>query len=148
MQIRRTTTDDPAFRTLVAALDAELRATYGEVQAAYAPLNKVDTIVTAVVAFAGDAPVGCGCFRRKDERTIELKRMFVTPGARGRGVAHAVVDALEQWARELGHASAVLETGNLQDAAIALYTRCGYARIANFPPYDEMPASVCMGKSL
>ena len=148
MQIRRTTTDAPAFRTLVAALDAELRATYGDVQTSYAPLNKVDTIDTAVVAFDADVPVGCGCFRRKDARLIEHKRMFVTPGARCRGVAHAVVDALEQWARELGHDRAVLETGNLQHAAIALYARCGYARIPNFPPYDEMPASVCMSKSL
>jgi putative acetyltransferase len=148
VQVRRTTTDDPAFRVLVAALDAELRATYGELQTQYAPHNNVDTIDTAVVAYDGFAPVGCGCFRRKDARTVELKRMFVAPAVRGRRVAAEIVAALEAWARELGHDTAVLETGTLQIAAIAAYARCGYARIPSFGPYADMPASVCMGKTL
>ncbi len=79
MLLRRTTTADPGFRTLVGALDAELRATYGELQAQYAPHNKVETIATAVVVSDGELPIGCGCFRAHDASTIELKRMFVAP---------------------------------------------------------------------
>ncbi len=148
MQLRRTTTADADFRALVSLLDAELRDTYGALQDQYAPHNHVETIATAVVALDGETAVGCGCFRRQDPCTIEVKRMFVAPQVRGRRIASTVLEELEAWARELGHDTAVLETGNLQHAALALYTRCGYERIPNFPPYVDMAASVCMRKRL
>lgn len=148
MQVRRTTTDDPAFQRLASALDRELQAVYGDVQHAYAPFNKVETIATAVVALDAKTAVGCGCFRPFDATTIELKRMFVAADRRGRGIASAVIAELEAWARELGYRAAVLETGNLQDAAIALYQRRGYTIGEPFGPYAAMPASVCMSKTL
>ena len=150
IEIVRCTTALPEFVELVRGLDADLRGRYGDLQDSYAPHNKVDTIETAVVAREHGEAIGCGCFKAHPhgEATIELKRMFVAPAARGRRIGAQIVGALEQWARELGFQAAVLETGDKQHEAIALYTRCGYARIPNFPPYDSLPASVCMRKNL
>lgn len=146
--IVRCTTGTPQFQELVRGLDADLQGRYGEVQTLYSPHNKVAEIETAVLALEDGRAVGCGCFKLHAPETIELKRMYVTPEARGRRIAAQIVGALEAWARELGHTTAVLETGNLQHEAVALYTRCGYERTPCFPPYDELPASICMKKAL
>ena len=146
--IVRCTTGTPQFQELVRGLDADLQGRYGEVQALYSPHNKVAEIDTAVLAFENGRAVGCGSFKLHAPGTIELKRMYVMPEARGRGNAAQIVGALEAWARELGNTAAVLETGNLQHEAMALYTRCGYERTPCFPPYDQLPASICMKKSL
>jgi GNAT superfamily N-acetyltransferase len=147
--LARTTASDPRLPALIAELDADLQARYGGVQALYAPLNHVKDDAPFVVAVADDGtPVGCGSFRPYDASTLEVKRMFVAAAARRRGIASAVLGELEAWGRERGFATAILETGTLQAEAIAMYERCGYARIPPFPPYVDMPASVCMRKAL
>jgi GNAT superfamily N-acetyltransferase len=145
----RTTAADSRLPALIAALDADLQARYGGIQALYAPLNHVKDDAPFVVAVADNGTaVGCGSFRPYDGSTIEIKRMFVAATARRRGIASAVLGELEAWARERGCATALLETGTLQAEAIAMYERCGYTRIPPFPPYVDMPASVCMRKPL
>jgi GNAT superfamily N-acetyltransferase len=164
--LRRTTTDDPAFRALVSELDADLWQRYGAENEQYADHNAVPAIDTAIVATAGELAIGCGCFRPHHERavasltnvghaapeavrrTIELKRMFVVRAARGKGVGAAIVAGLEAWARELGFTDAILETGLGQPEAVALYRKCGYTTIPNYPPYDRLPNSTCMTKRL
>jgi GNAT superfamily N-acetyltransferase len=148
LELVRCTTAAPGFGQLVAQLDADLQRRYGAVQALYSPHNVVQAIETAVLALEEGRPVGCGCFKPFGVDGIELKRMFVVPEARGRGIGRALIDALEVWARELGHARAVLETGTAQHEALALYERCGYRRTPCFGPYADLPASICMGKSL
>jgi len=148
IQILRCTTGEPRFQALVRELDMDLTARYGAVQELYSPHNTVAEIETAVLALEEGTPVGCGCFKLHGPETIELKRMFVRREVRGRRIGQQLVHALEEWARELGHAAVVLETGNLQHEAIALYTRCGYQSTPCFPPYDQLPASVCMRKPL
>ena len=143
MELRRTTSADPTFQALTALLDAELRGVYGAVQALYTGFNQF-TCDTVIVA----GELGCGCFKPYDAEAVELKRMVVRPDARGRGVASAVLGALEAWARELGHRAMVLETGDRQAAAIALYARHGYVHIPKYGPYIDLPASVCMRKSI
>lgn len=148
LTLGRTTTADPAFRALTDELDAELRARYGAIQDSYDPHNRLGELATAIVARDAATPVGCGCFRRHDETTVEIKRMFVVPAWRGRGVAGQLLDALEGWAREAGFAAAVLETGDRQPDAIALYTRHGYTPVPKFGPYVDLPNSLCMRKAL
>ncbi|MEJ7602919.1 MAG: GNAT family N-acetyltransferase [Kofleriaceae bacterium] len=162
MTITRTTSLDPDFIALTLRLDGELRELYGEQQAAYASeppgeqvpwgydaYNKFVT-ETAVVAYRDGAPVGCGCFKELAgaARSVEIKRVYVGPEARGTGTGRAVVAALEAWARELGFPEIVLETGPLQTAAIALYESAGYQRIANYGPYAQLALSLCMRKPL
>jgi GNAT superfamily N-acetyltransferase len=74
--------------------------------------------------------------------------MYVTPKARGRRVAVAILDALEREARVLGATRVVLETGTRQLAAIRLYERAGYVPIPAFGEYIGSPLSACMGKDL
>ncbi|MEO8702574.1 MAG: GNAT family N-acetyltransferase [Kofleriaceae bacterium] len=148
LAIRRTDSADPAFTALVRELDTDLWRRYGDVQAQYAPHNTLAAPLGVVLAELAGAAAGCGAMKRFDDRSIELKRMFVAPDHRRAGVGRAVVAALEAWARELGHARVVLETGTLQHEAIGLYERLGFVRIPAFGPYVDLPASVCMAKPL
>jgi GNAT superfamily N-acetyltransferase len=92
--------------------------------------------------------VACGGVTRFDDTRGELKRMYVLPEARGRGLGRLVLDELERQARRLGFASLVLETGDRQEAALALYLNSGYERIPCYPPYDSRELSLCFEKRL
>ena len=85
-----------------------------------------------LVGYEGETAICCGGIKRLDERTCELKRMYVVPQARGHGVARALLGALESRARDLGYTVARLDTGPRQPAAQHLYEVNGYAPIANF----------------
>lgn len=75
----------------------------------------------------------CGGVRRLDEPDIaEVKRMFVVPIARGRGVGAALLARLENEARALGCHVTRLDTGAGMEAALALYRRAGYHEIADY----------------
>ena len=143
VEITRTTSADPRFQMLAALLDAELVVRYGPVQDLYKGFN---AFACETVIVAGE--LGCGCFKPFDEASVELKRMFVRREQRGRGIASAILGGLEAWARELGHTQMVLETGNLQTEAIAMYKKLGFVDTPLFGPYIDLPASVCLKKSL
>ncbi|WP_237724806.1 GNAT family N-acetyltransferase [Deinococcus alpinitundrae] len=78
----------------------------------------------------------------------EIKRMYTQPGARGRKLGRAVLDGLIVWAREHGLGEVVLETGDLQAAAIGLYESAGFKRIPNFGYYVGIENSWCYGLEL
>jgi putative acetyltransferase len=78
----------------------------------------------------------------------ELKRMFVSPDARGLGVATRLLERMEADARGAGLRQIVLETGTLHTAAQALYVRCGYSSIPQFGQYIGEKYSYCMAKML
>jgi putative acetyltransferase len=86
-------------------------------------------------------------FARLNVDTAEIKRMYVTPDARGRGVGRAILMALEAESRRLNIRRIVLETGERQPEALALYTKAGYDRIPLFGEYIGSRLSVCMAKA-
>src|SRR5687767_253555 len=119
-------------RVLIEALNAELSRTYPEPGATHFRLDPdevADGRGAFLIASRSGRPVGCGAVRRIDQRMGELKRMYVHPQERGRGVGRALLDALEAQARALGLGRLVLETGIRQTEAIALYQRCGFKNI-------------------
>lgn len=148
---REALTSDTALR-LISTLNAELAAAYNNPAANHFRLDPAEVAPgngAFLVAYSDGQPVGCGAIRRLDERTAEIKRMYVAPEWRGRGVGRAVLDALEAEGRRLGVARIVLETGTLQDRALALYRSCGYTVIPAFGEYVDTPdTSICMGKEL
>lgn len=146
--IQRTTASDPRLVPLIAELDADLRERYGEAQNTYAPMNLIADASPFVIALDADWPIGCGTFRAFDATRVEIKRMFVAPAARRRGVAAAILTAVEAWAREQGFPTAILETGIFQHEAISFYHRAGYVDTEAFGTYVGMPLSRCMRKSL
>jgi GNAT superfamily N-acetyltransferase len=85
-----------------------------------------------LVGFEDGVPVCCGGVKRLPDGACEIKRMFVVPEARGRGVARALLEELERRARVLGYAVARLDTGPRQPRAQRMYERAGYLPIANF----------------
>lgn len=92
--------------------------------------------------------VGCGAFRVVDGETVEIKRMYVVPAFRGRGVSRIMLEHLESEARRRGYLRSILETGTRQLEAISLYASSGYSETEPFAPYIGNENSVCFAKKL
>src|SRR6478609_8144991 len=98
------------------------------------------------VGYEDGAPLCCGGIKRlPDEpaRACEIKRMYVVPEARGRGVARRLLAHLEQAARDLGYTVVRLDTGSRQPAAQHIYTSAGYVQIGNF---NDHPVATYFGE--
>jgi putative acetyltransferase len=126
-------------RALVDELEAELSASYVAEQRH--GLGIAHLFEPGVVFFIGrldDEPVGCGGLAVEDG-VAEVKRMYVRPRARGRDVAQRILARLEDEARARGATRLVLETGDVQHAALRFYGRAGFTRCAAFGRYATMP---------
>jgi GNAT superfamily N-acetyltransferase len=138
-------------------MDAETGAMYAEfirgqsdeVRAAVDAALAVDpsAIVATVIALDGDDPIGHAALRPFEER-LEVKKVFVAASARGRGVARLLMAELESFAVGRGVASLVLQTGPLQQPAIALYDDLGYRPIPAYGAYVAIPGALCFEKVL
>jgi putative acetyltransferase len=148
MRIIRTRSDHVDFIKLVADLDADLRIRDGADHAFFAHFNKIDTIKHVVIAFENDKPAGCGAIKTYSEGIMEIKRMYVAPELRGKGIATTILTELERWAFELGYDQCILETGIKQPEAIGLYKKQGYTPIPNYGQYEKVITSVCMQKHI
>ena len=159
VRLERTSLSAPVARALERAAADDIRERYR----ADEPEEEVDGAPfeppsgAFVVAFlevdGGDLlPVGCAGIRSvvdgAPSPTCELKRMYVTPEARGRGIARSLLEWLEDEARALGYDTMWLETGTEQPEAIALYESHGYEPIAGFGRYKDEPKSRSFGRPL
>lgn len=104
---------------------------------------------------ADDSPVATGGWRAQDtndegyrDGDAELKRMYVIEQARGNGLARRILAALEEDARAAGRVRMVLETGDKQPEAIALYASSGYEPCEKFGYYRHYESSRCYAKAL
>lgn len=143
--------DSDDARRLIAALDEHFAALYPPEQR-FGPNLRPEHLEpgrgTFVIARADGLAVGCGAFRMLDEGTAEVKRMYVEPAVRGRGVGRGILDHLEGAARALGARRLVLETGTFQTEAISLYRRAGFNPIDCFGEYATSPTSLCFEKEI
>src|SRR6266550_3825417 len=124
--------ESPDARRLIAELDAHLASRYPPEQRFgpnLKPAQIAPGIGTFVIARADGKAVGCGALRVLDETTAEVKRMYVEPALRGRGVAKEMLEHLEAVAATMGAHKLVLETGVYQEEAIGLYVRAGFRQI-------------------
>lgn len=144
----RTTSDNPDFQNLTSELDDELCRIYNTNKEDYEEYNRITGLPTVVLAYENNIAIACGCFKQFDAHRLELKRMFVKPGFRGRGIASMMVDELEKWGKELGYGTMILETGKGQPDAIALYRKLGYTDVPHFGEFPEESRSVCLGKKI
>ncbi|MBC5775202.1 GNAT family N-acetyltransferase [Pontibacter sp. KCTC 32443] len=148
LTLTRTTSHNPNFRNLIVLLDQNLKENDGDDHAFFAQFNKVDSINEVIVAYKDGVAAGCGAIKPYTESIAEVKRMFVHPDYRRQSIARQVLTALEEWAKELNYTSTILETGNKQTEAIALYKNSGYTIIPNYGQYAGVESSVCMQKEL
>jgi putative acetyltransferase len=144
----RTNSENKDFQKLVIALDHDLAIRNGDANDFFTQFNKIDLLHHVVVYYLENQPVGCGAVKEFNNSTMEIKRMYVQIEFRGKGVAVAVLQELENWARELGYTYCVLETGNKMPEAIGLYKKSGYRIIPNYGPYENIESSICFEKEL
>jgi GNAT superfamily N-acetyltransferase len=133
--------DDVDVQRLAAAQQAEVRARYDGKGEPGTPPSAADVSVVLVVRDGDGTALGCGALRALGDGAAEVKRMYVVPEARGRGVAKAVLRGLEDAARARGWTTLRLETGPRQPEALGLYTGSGYRPIGPFGAYLHDPAA-------
>ncbi len=156
--IRRAEVDSAADRSIIGALwreylewaDRELASRYGLDMAAEFETTLEEAVVLdlerllprlappggrALLAFAADGePAGIGCLRSSTDTAAEIKRMYVRPTARGRGVGRRLFDELIEAARGAGYRTVRLDSARFMRAAHALYRSAGFKPIE---PYEE-----------
>jgi GNAT superfamily N-acetyltransferase len=131
---------------LIAALNAHASAAYPNPADNHWTFSHEEGLF--VVAYVDGVPAGCGGLRDFGDGRAELKRMYVDPAFRGRGLGFALVEHLTQHARTLGASRLLLETGARLEAAVRLYERCGFREVERYGEYLDSPQSLCMGKDL
>lgn len=141
--------DSPDARALIAELEATLEPHYpSESRHGYSVQQLLDqSVLFYVIRQAGDA-AGCGGIQLFGTDYAEIKRMYVRPRYRGRGLARRMLELLADMAVEKGVSVLRLETGIYQTAAITLYERAGFRRIPPFGSYRDDPLSVFFEKAL
>ena len=146
--LREVAADDPVALRLVTAMGDELTRRYGDGGLSPASPEQFRAPGTFLVAELDGVPVGCGGLRPDADGTAEIKRMYVDPAARGRGVARALLRALVEHARANGLHRLLLETGSEQPEARGLYESEGWTPVAPFGHYADDPRTRCYGLSL
>jgi len=145
-KIIRTDNKNVDFNKLIIELDAYLKVTDGADHEFYNQFNGLDNIKNVVIAYQDSQAIGCGAFKKLDNETIEIKRMYVKFAHRGSGTAQAILNSLELWASEKGFKKCILETGNRQVEAVKFYKKAGYKSIPNYGQYIHMEDSNCFEK--
>jgi putative acetyltransferase len=147
--LERVPFDSEEAEVLRNAQQAELHVRYGSSDHEPGEPPTADNVPFFLVARRPDGTaVGCGGLRPLADGGLEVKRMYVVPELRGRGIATAVLRRIEQEARALGRAELLLETGTEQPDAMRFYEREGYERIPNFGLYEGEEQSVCYARRL
>ena len=148
VRIEAVTYDHPEAARLIAGVQQEYVVRYGGEDrtpvdlAEFAPPRGL-----FLVGYEGTAAVACGGWRTHGA-DAEIKRMYVTRAARGRGLARLMLAELERTACAAGHRRVILETGDKQPEAVALYRSAGYTEIPAFGYYSCSPDSMHFGKQL
>jgi putative acetyltransferase len=149
IEITVETPDQAEVHALLAASDAYMASLY---PAESNHMVDVSTLtqphVTFLVARADGRAVGCGAMMKSAEGWGEIKRMFVSPAARGQQLGRRLLEQLEQVARSNGVTALRLETGIKQPEALALYRSAGFREIEPFGDYQPDPLSLFMEKPL
>lgn len=126
MEIRYVGPDCADFRRLAALLDAYYFTLVGDIQLKYAEPNRPENMNALVVAYEGETAIACGAWKAIDEKTAEIKRIFVDPQHRRKGAASSVIRALEENVLASGRNNLILETAVDTSGSHALYQSLGY----------------------
>ncbi|MFF4954529.1 GNAT family N-acetyltransferase [Streptomyces chattanoogensis] len=156
VEIRPVRYDHPDAVRLDALVQQEYARRYGD-----GDMTPLDPAMFApphgayLIAYEGTRPVATGGWRVQEDADkgyapgdAEIKRMFVIPEARGRGLARQILAVLEADARAAGRSRMVLETGIKQPEALELYASSGYVHVKKFGLYRTYEDSRCMAKPL
>ena len=146
--LREVAYDHPDVVALIDAMGHELDLRYGDGGLSPAAAADFERPGVLLVADLDGVPVGCGGIRPNGEDAGEVKRMYVDPTVRGKGIARTLLTALVAHAREVGMRRLMLETGTEQPEAVGLYESEGWTRIPAFGHYAHDPRTRCYGLDL
>ena len=146
----------PDAERLIAAVQQEYVARYGgEDETPIDPLMFEPPLGSFYVGYVEGLPVVSGAWRRRDDleslgstAVAEVKRMYVAPAVRGQGLGRRMLAHLEESVRDAGLEVVVLETGDQQPEAMAMYASSGYVPVPKFGIYACHESSRCFGKRL
>ncbi len=144
--INRSDITGDAARDLIGELNDHLTALYPDPTANFfflSPEQVAPGHGLFLIAALDDVPVGCGAYRKLDDTTAEVKRMYVAPSSRGCKLGAAILSELEGAATRDGVTRMVLETGPEQPEAIGLYRSFGYTPTPPWGEYASAPDSIC-----
>jgi GNAT superfamily N-acetyltransferase len=147
IEIIRTNAENKAFKKLVQLLNSDLAKRDGS-NHSLSQFNAIANLKYVVLALKEGKPVGCGAISRYDPNLMEIKRMYVSPEARGQRIAGKMLSELEDWSRALGSVKCILFTGSKQPEAITLYQRNGYVPMEKYGQLKDIPDSLCFSKKL
>jgi GNAT superfamily N-acetyltransferase len=145
--IIRTDSNHVDYLKLTRLFDEFLIDIDGDEKDFFAQFNTI-YIKQVIVCYFNNIAVGCGAFKEFEPNVAELKRMFVLPEYRGKGIATKIIIELENWAKQENYTTCILETSIRLPNAIALYKKMSYKIIQNYAQYIGVESSVCMRKEL
>lgn len=143
----RTDSNNADFKNLTRLFDEFLIDIDGDEKDFFAQYNQI-YLDNVLICYENEVALGCGAIKEYESNKGEIKRMFVLPEGRGKGIASKILAELEQWAKELNFNSVQLETSQKLKGAIALYRKFGYEDIPNYGQYIGVKSSMCMKKML
>jgi ribosomal protein S18 acetylase RimI-like enzyme len=142
--------ENPAFRHFWRVTEEYYNRVAGgaENRRQFMPYNLSSAVEDVLLVFEDGRPAACAGLKPYSGTDAEVKRVWVEPEFRGRGIASRMMELLEEKAREKGYRRTILQTREAMADAVGLYTRLGYRRIGNYPPYDRLGGAVCFARDL
>ncbi len=119
-----------------------------ENRSSFVSYNVSESVTDVVIVYYNDIPIGCGGLKKYSDTDVEVKRVWVEPDYRGKHIATDLMELLETHAKSKGFRRMILQTRALMIDAIRLYSKCGYYRTDNYPPYDKLEGAICFAKDL
>lgn len=148
MELRFVDARNTDYLMLAQKLDEYYFTLVGDVQLRYAEANRPENMACLIVAYDNDIPVGCGCWKRVNQTTAEVKRIFVMPEYRCQGVASAIIRKLEGSIAQAGYSHIILETARTTSDSKALYLSLGYQEIDYFGSPAGAENCLCFEKKV
>ena len=148
MELRFVEPQSPDYAMLAKKLDEYYFTLVGDVHLRYADVNRPENMACRIVAYAEGRPVACGCWKRIDEKAGEVKRIYVLPEYRRRGLASRIIHKLEQEIAASGRGIAILETARTTEDSRELYLNLGYEVIDYYGSPAGAENCLCFRKFL
>lgn len=148
MELRFVEPQSPDYAMLAKKLDEYYFTLVGDVHLRYAEVNRPENMACRIVAYDGERPVACGCWKPIDEKAAEVKRIYVLPEYRRRGLASRIIDRLEGEIAAAGYTTAILETARTTEDSRELYLSLGYELIDYYGSPAGAENCLCFRKSL
>ena len=148
MELRFVEPQSPDYAMLAKKLDEYYYTLVGDVHLRYADVNRPENMACRIVVYHEEQPVACGCWKPIDEKAGEVKRIYVLPQYRRRGLASRIIARLEEEIAASGRSTAILETARTTEDSRQLYLTLGYELIDYYGSPAGAENCLCFRKYL